>query len=104
MEDADLDNPFVQPLGPNGCRCGSRHRPAQGWSVTPAKLRTRFSRTNGFEPIFRSNDGSTCNGADVSTLPARRLAFSLLLDKGLIRIALDVPAGESSNRPTTRAR
>ncbi len=92
MAEADLDNPFFQPLGTNGRRCVTCHRPAQGWSVTPAELRARFGRSNGLEPIFRSNDGSTCNGADVSTLPARRRAFSLLLDKGLIRIALDLPA------------
>jgi hypothetical protein len=93
MEDADLDNPFFQPLGTNGRRCVTCHRPAQAWSVTPAELRARFDRSNGLEPIFRSNDGSTCDGADVSTVPARRRAFSLLLDKGLIRIALGVPAG-----------
>jgi hypothetical protein len=93
MEDADLGNPFFQPLGTNGRRCVTCHRPAQGWTVTPAELRVRFERTNGLEPIFRSNDGSACEGADISTLPARRRAFSLLLEKGLIRIALEMPAG-----------
>lgn len=93
LEDTDLDNPFFQALGTNGRRCVTCHRPAQGWSITPAELRARFDRSSGLEPIFRSNDGSTCDGADLSTLPARRRAFGLLLDKGLIRIALDVPAG-----------
>ncbi len=55
------------------------HRPAQAWSITPAELRERFERTDGLEPIFRSNDGSNCEGADVSTVASARRAFSLLL-------------------------
>jgi hypothetical protein len=55
-------------------------------------LQERFERTGGLDPIFRTNDGSNCAGADVSSLEARRRAFSLLLDKGLIRIGLGVPA------------
>src|SRR5262249_30355892 len=69
------------------------HRPAQGWTITPAELRDRFERTDGLDPIFRANDGSNCEGADVSTVRTRRRAFSVLLAKGLIRIPLDVPAG-----------
>src|SRR5262249_39973208 len=68
------------------------HQPAQGWTITPAELHTRFERTDGLDPIFRPNDGSNCEGADVSTVRTRRRAFSLLLSKGVIRIALDVPA------------
>jgi hypothetical protein len=68
------------------------HRPAQAWNITPAELRDRFDRTDGLDPIFRTNDGSNCEGANVSTIGKRRRAFSLLLSKGLIRIPLDVPA------------
>ena len=94
MNDMDATgNPFFQELGTNGRRCVSCHRPAQDWSVTPAELRDRFEHTGGLDPVFRSNDGSNCAGADVSTQAKRRRAFSLLLEKGLIRIALDVPAG-----------
>ncbi len=94
MNDVDAaGNPFFQELGTNGRRCVSCHRPAQGWSITPAELRERFERTGGLDPVFRSNDGSNCEGADVSTRAKRRRAFSLLLEKGLIRIALDVPPG-----------
>lgn len=94
MDDSDAaDNPFFQTLGTNGRRCVSCHQPAQGWSITPAELRERFERTGGLDPVFRNNDGSNCEGADLSTRMKRRRAFSLLLEKGLIRIALDVPAG-----------
>ena len=86
-------NPFFQPLGTNGRSCATCHLPAKGWTITPEELRVRFERTDGLDPVFRTNDGSNCGGADVSTLRHRRQAFSLLLSKGLIRIALDVPAG-----------
>lgn len=93
MGDGDTDNPFFQELGSNGRSCASCHRPAQGWSLTPAELSERFDRSDGLDPVFRSNDGSNCEGADVSSSRKRRRAFSLLLNKGLIRIGIDVPAG-----------
>ena len=88
----DLDNPFFADLGTNGRSCFSCHRPAQAWSITPAELRERFDRTSGHDPVFRTNDGSNCEGAVVSTLAQRRRAFSLLLTRGVIRIGLEVPA------------
>ena len=88
----DDTNPFFQDLGTNGRTCFSCHRPAQAWTITPEELRQRFDETAGLDPIFRNNDGSNCEGADVSTLRERRRAYSLLLTKGLIRIGLAVPA------------
>jgi hypothetical protein len=88
----DTNNAFFQDLGTNGRTCFSCHRPAEAWTVTPAELRDRFERTAGLDPIFRNNDGSNCEGADISTLRKRRGAFSLLTKKGLIRVGLDVPA------------
>jgi hypothetical protein len=90
--ETDAYNPFFQELGTNGRTCATCHQPAQGWSISPSELQERFERTGGLDPIFRTNDGSNCAGADVSSLEARRRAFSLLLDKGLIRIGLGVPA------------
>jgi cytochrome c peroxidase len=87
----DLSNPFFQDLGTNGRRCSSCHLPDQGWTITPERVQERFEETKGLDPIFRSNDGSTCESADVSTLARRRQAFSLLLRRGLIRIGIDVP-------------
>jgi hypothetical protein len=92
MGETDADNPFFQELGTNGRSCVTCHRPAQGWNITPAELRDRFDRTSGLDPIFRTNDGSNCENADVSTLRKRRQAFSLLLEKALIRVPLLVPA------------
>src|SRR5215471_833708 len=88
----DGDNAFFRELGTNGRTCVTCHRAAQGWSITPSELRDRFDRTDGLDPVFRANDGSNCEGADVSTTQKRRKAFSQLLTKGLIRVGLDVPA------------
>src|SRR5581483_8788543 len=74
----DLTNPFFQDLGTNGRACVTCHRPAQSWSITPAEVRQRFEETRGRDPLFRTNDGSTCAGADVSSLDKRRSAFRLL--------------------------
>ena len=89
----DLNNPFFKELGTNGRSCFSCHRPAQGWSITPDSVQRRFEESRGLDPIFRTNDGSNCEGADVSTLNKRRAAYSQLLVRGLIRIGIDVPIG-----------
>jgi cytochrome c peroxidase len=90
----DLTGPFFQSLGTNGRSCGSCHRPAQGWSISPLELKVRFELTQGRDPIFRTNDGSNCNhDIDTSTVQGRRRAYSLLTEKGLIRIGIGVPAG-----------
>jgi len=87
----DLDNPFFQSLGTNGRSCGSCHQPEDGWTVTPEHVRARFELSGGLDPIFRTNDGSNSPDADVSTLEARRSAYSMLLDKGLIRVGIGIP-------------
>ncbi len=87
----DLGNPFFQSLGTNGRACVTCHRPAQGWTVTPADLQMRFETTGGTDPVFATNDGSNCEGADTSTPEKRRAAFSLLLSKALIRVGMRVP-------------
>jgi hypothetical protein len=89
----DLTGPFFQSLGTNGRSCSSCHRAAEAWSVSAAEIRLRFLLTQGLDPIFRTNDGSDCDhNINTSTIEGRRQAYSLLLDRGLIRIALTVPA------------
>ena len=46
----------------------------------------------GKAPIFRPVDGAVCPTADVSSLEAKWNAYKLLLEKGLIRIGLPIPA------------
>jgi cytochrome c peroxidase len=89
----DTTNAFFQSLGTNDRACITCHQPGDGWSVTPTSLRRRFQDSDGFDPIFRLNDGANCPIADVSTLDGRQDAYGLLLTKGLIRVALPIPAG-----------
>jgi hypothetical protein len=89
----DLINPFFQSLGTNGRSCVSCHVPSTGWTISPPEVRRRFDRTRGLDPIFRTVDGSNSPRADVSTVQARGRAYSMLLNKGVIRIGLGIPAG-----------
>jgi cytochrome c peroxidase len=96
----DLGNEFFQNLGTNGRRCVSCHVPTSGWTVTPGQLQAVFEATDGgltedgfgLGAVFRPLDGANSPEADVSTLEKRRAAYSLLLNRGLIRIHLRVPA------------
>jgi cytochrome c peroxidase len=83
---------FFQALGSNGRACFTCHQIDQGWSIAPAGVQARFDASSGTDPIFRTVDGSNSPTADVSTLAARRTAYSMLLTKGLIRIGLPIPA------------
>jgi cytochrome c peroxidase len=87
----EANNPFFQDLGTNGRRCVTCHQPSDAWTVTPPHIQQRFDATNGTDPIFRPVDGSGCPNQDVSTLDARRQSYSLLLNKGLIRVGISVP-------------
>jgi len=89
----NISGAFFQSLGTNGRACASCHLPGEGWTVSAAGVRLRFLLTQGLDPIFRTNDGSNCNqNIDTSTVEGRRQAYSLLLSRGLIRIALSLPA------------
>ncbi len=87
-----LTGPFFQSLGTNGRSCASCHRAAQGWTISPDEVKLRFFLTQGRDPIFRTNDGSNCDhDIDTSSIQGRRQAYSLLINRGLIRVALPVP-------------
>lgn len=87
----DRTGPFFQDLGINGRSCSSCHIQGEGWSITPRGVRERFEKTQGMDPIFRRVDGSNSPLADVSTVEARRSAYSMLLDKALIRVGIKMP-------------
>ena len=89
----DLTGPFFQSLGTNGRACNTCHQPSDGMSVSAANIELRFLLTQGRDPIFRTVDGSNCDhDIDVSTLGGRKAAYSLLRTRGLIRVAIAVPA------------
>lgn len=89
----DQTNPFFQSLGTNGRTCATCHAENSGWSLTPPEIEARFVATNGLDPLFRTNDGTTSPDADVSTVEARREAYRLLRTRGLIRVGLPIPTG-----------
>jgi cytochrome c553 len=80
-------NAFFQNLGSNGRTCFSCHEPQDGWSLSAQHAQARFDADPN-DPLFRRVDGATCPSDDVSTLDAKRAAYSLLTKKGLIRIGL----------------
>jgi cytochrome c peroxidase len=89
---ATKSNSFFQALGTNQRTCFTCHQPQAGWSITPADVKTRFETSGGKDPIFRLVDGATCPSDDISTQEAKQEAFSLLINEGLIRIGLPLPA------------
>jgi hypothetical protein len=86
-------NAFFQNIGSNNRTCFSCHQPGDGWGISASSVRETFRISAGKAPIFRPVDGATCPTADTASLQARRSAYALLLDRGLIRIALPVPTG-----------
>jgi len=97
----DLKNEFFQNLGANGRRCISCHLPNAGWTITPELMQETFDKTNGglkaddfgLGAAFRNNDGANNPTVDPQDLPSRRKAYSMLLNKGLIRVGMPIPAG-----------
>lgn len=89
----DPENLYFQELGVNGRTCNTCHREDSGWSITPARIQEVFASTEGLDPLFRPNDSTNSPGADVSTLPARQAAYSMLLNRGVIRVGLPIPVG-----------
>jgi cytochrome c peroxidase len=87
----DTSNPFFQSLGTNGRACGTCHLPGDGWSLTPATARQLFDATGGTHPLFRLNDGANAPTLADDTPAARRTAYSLLLERGVIRVGMPVP-------------
>src|SRR5207248_11049012 len=89
----DVRNAFFQNMGTNGRTCNSCHVSSNAWTISPVEVQARFRATAGTDPIFRPVDGANCPSVDVSTVAARKAAYSQLLNKGLIRISIATPTG-----------
>ncbi len=87
----DLNNPFFQSLGDNDRSCATCHVPSEGWVITPKGIQERFNETDGLDPLFRLVDGANSPIEDVATVEERRNAYSMLLNKGNIRVGLGIP-------------
>jgi hypothetical protein len=89
---------FFQNLGTNDRTCFTCHQPDDAWSISARHVRDRF-HANSNDPLFRLGDAATCPSDDVSTHRAKRKAYRLLLEKGLIRIGLPMPSAVLPRAP-----
>ena len=81
------NNAFFDPIGTNGRACVTCHQPADGMSLSVETVRQRWGVTNGSDPLFAAIDGKNC-----PDLPeGYPKSYSLLLDRGLIRVSLPWP-------------
>jgi len=88
------DHPFFTPLGTNGRACVTCHQPTSAMSLSLDLIRLRWADTNGKDPLFAAVDGSNC-----PDLPQdKEESHSLLLERGLFRIALPWPPVTASGQ------
>jgi cytochrome c peroxidase len=83
---------FQNTLGTNGQSCGTCHLASDDWTISAASVQHIFDQTEGTDPLFRPNDTANAPTMDVSTVDARRIAYSLILNRGVVRIGLAMPA------------
>ena len=88
----DLTNPFFASLGTNGRTCATCHDARAGWTMTAQLAQKIFSESEGLDPLFRPHDGANRPDADVSTLEARRTAYSMALTRSVTRFTRSIPA------------
>jgi cytochrome c peroxidase len=84
----NTDGAFFKSLGSNGRSCSTCHVASQSMSISPPQIRGRFAQTRGADPLFAAVDGANCPNAR----PGDATERSLLLQHGLIRIPLTLPA------------
>jgi hypothetical protein len=88
-------HPFFEPIGTNGRACVTCHQPADGMALSLRSIRERWEATSGADPLFAPVDGMNC-----PSLPrGDARSHSLLLERGLIRIALPWPPRRPDGTP-----
>jgi len=80
-------HPFFEPIGTNGRACVTCHQPGDGMSLSVRTVRERWEATAGKDPLFAAVDGMNCPHLP----PGDPQSHSLLLERGLIRVALPWP-------------
>jgi hypothetical protein len=88
-------HPFFEPLGTNGRGCVTCHQPSDAMALSVETVRERWEATQGTDPLFAAVDGRNC-----PHLPAGDpAAHSLILNRGLIRVALPWPPRDARGEP-----
>lgn len=80
----DLTGQYFKAQGTNDRSCATCHIPEEAWSINPGTLQRLFDETEGTHPVFNLLDANNPN-MDVSTMEARRAAYSMLLSRGVFR-------------------
>ena len=84
--------PSSRAWAPTAAPASPATTPRPAWSITPASVQAKFNASNGTDPIFRLNDGANAPNLPVSTVAQRQTAYSMLLNRGVIRVGLPIPA------------
>ena len=85
----DTSGPFFQTLGANQRTCATCHQADQAMSINTATTLSLFNSTSGTDPLFTAVDGANCPTATTGNAAQH----SLILNNGLIRVAVELPAG-----------
>ncbi|MEO8255886.1 MAG: hypothetical protein ABI868_00935 [Acidobacteriota bacterium] len=80
-------HPFFEAIGTNGRACVTCHQPADGMSLSVRSIRERWAATAGKDALFAAVDGMNCPNLP----PDDPRSHSLLIERGLFRIALPWP-------------
>jgi hypothetical protein len=84
----DESSAFFQALGTNGRSCATCHQVNQGLGLSAASAQALYLSSAGLDPLFSSVDGANCPAVAAGDASGH----SLLLNNGLIRIAIALPA------------
>jgi cytochrome c peroxidase len=90
---------FASSIGTNGQACVTCHQPSQGISINVAAIDQAFVRSKGLDPLFRPSDTADRPDADISSLVARRKAYRLFLEMGLVRIGKTFKGNSDPDNP-----
>ena len=87
-------HPFFKALGTNGRACITCHQPADGMSLSARTAQDVWELNGPSDPLFAASDGSNC-----PSLPqSERASHSLLLERGLFRIARPWPPVDATGK------
>ena len=91
----DATNPFfAEDLGKDAQACYDCHQPRQGFTIQVPSIQSTFDESAGLDSIFATADTANRPDADVSTIDARRSAFALFLNLGIVRIGKSQAASD----------
>lgn len=91
IEDVMATNAFFKDMGTTGRTCESCHGAAGGW--TPSASKQLWEDSDGTDPVFMfTHDIGVCPDSNIERTGARRRAMTLLLNRGLARGKVTVPA------------